>query len=92
MVIHACNPNYMESLSRRMAVQAILGKKKRPHSESNKAQRLRVYVAQVVECLHSKHKALSLNSSTAEEEKGGGGGKGRERREEGGGGEEEKED
>jgi hypothetical protein len=55
VVAHApVNPAYVESLDRRIVVQANLGKSTRPYSTNNYSERARV-VAQVVECLPSKH-------------------------------------
>jgi hypothetical protein len=62
-VTSTCHPSYMESVNRRIVVQASLGIKVRPYSKNNKAKKAGS-VAKVVECLPSKLKALSSNSST----------------------------
>jgi hypothetical protein len=56
------------SINSRTAVQASLGKKGDPISKITRAKRARG-AAQVVECLPSKWKALSLNPSTDQERK-----------------------
>jgi hypothetical protein len=61
MVIHTCNPNYLEGISRRITVQGSPEQKYETLSEKYLKQKRAGGVAQVVELLHSMHKAMSSN-------------------------------
>jgi hypothetical protein len=57
------HPSHLGSVSRRILILAGVGKNARPYLKNN--QRKKGFdVVQVVECLPSKHKALSSNPST----------------------------
>jgi hypothetical protein len=66
MVVCACQPSYTGSKNKRTMVQSViqasLGKNMRLYLKINKAKRAGG-VVQVVECLPSKHEALSHPSS-----------------------------
>jgi hypothetical protein len=56
-LVYSCNPSQMGGIGWRIAVEGWLGEKKHKIL-------LESPVAQVVECLTSKHKALSTKSNT----------------------------
>jgi hypothetical protein len=64
MVVLACNPIYPEAPGRRMTVQGQPRQKQETLSEKWTKKQRSWCVAKVVECLPSKHKAVSLIPST----------------------------
>jgi hypothetical protein len=63
MEAHACNPTYLGGRNRRITVQGQLARKKKVGGRQVGS------MAQVVECLPSKYKALSSNPSPIKKEK-----------------------
>jgi hypothetical protein len=57
------NLSCVEGMSRRInGLRLILGKNSRPYLKNNLKQKGLWGVTQEIECLHNKHRALSLNS------------------------------
>jgi hypothetical protein len=64
MMVHTCNPNHLGGKSRRIVVQSHLGQRARPHLKNKLKAKGLGGVAQMVDHLNSKHKALSSIPST----------------------------
>jgi hypothetical protein len=61
---HSSHPSYKGSINRRIEVQDVLGKNRRPYSKITLKKGVGGSMTQVVENLPSKCEALSSNSST----------------------------